>query len=407
MLYVKNQQMQLDQKNVLLGVSGGIAAYKTPDLVRKLTAEGANVRVVLTESASHFVSALSLQAVSGHKVSSALLDEDAEAGMGHIELARWADVFLIAPATANTIAKLSYGLADDLLSTLVLASKAPLFVAPAMNQQMWAAPATLENVKRLEDRGVQVLGPASGEQACGDVGYGRMLEPIELVELLANHNRTSKQLFKGVNIMLTAGPTREAIDPVRYLSNHSSGKMGYALANAAKQMGANVTLVSGPVNLSAPEGVKLLKVTSAQDMLTAVHSDIEQQDIFIACAAVADYRIDDVQDQKIKKQGQACSLTLVENPDIVKSVTALKNPPFTIGFAAETQNVENYAENKLRSKNLNMIAANDVSKADLGFNSEQNELIVLTSQEKYSLPKDSKHSLAVKLLEIAHSEYTK
>lgn len=402
--------MQLDQKNVLLGVSGGIAAYKTPDLVRKLTALGANVRVVLTQSATHFVSPLALQAVSGNKVSSQLLDEEAEAGMGHIELARWADYFLVAPATANTIAKLSHGLADDLLSTLALATTAPLFVAPAMNQQMWAAPATSYNMNVITQRGAIILGPAAGEQACGDVGYGRMLEPEELADAVASfaqqQNATSTQaLFHNIKIMITAGPTREAIDPVRYISNHSSGKMGFAIAKAAQQMGAEVTLVAGPVNLATPEKVTRIDVISAQDMLDGVHESIRGQDIFIACAAVADYKVDKISDQKMKKQGDNLALSLMQNPDILKSVSFLPEPPFTVGFAAETQNLEIYAKSKLVKKKLNMIAANDVSNSDLGFNSDRNALIVLSRDNTQHLAPSSKYLLAIELLKIVKNEY--
>lgn len=401
--------MQLDQKNVLLGITGGIAAYKTPDLVRKLTAKGANVRVVLTDSASHFVSALSLQAVSGNKVNIHLLDEDAEAGMGHIELARWADYFLVAPATANTIAKLAHGLADDLLCTLALATTAPIFIAPAMNQQMWAAQATASNMQTLMARGANVLGPAAGEQACGDLGYGRMLEPEELADAIAEYANTStsdNSLFENKRIMITAGPTREEIDPVRYISNHSSGKMGYALAKAAQQLGAEVTIVSGPVNLPTPNNVKRIDVLSAEDMLDAVHQEITNQDIFIACAAVADYKLDKVSKQKLKKQGSDITLCLTQNPDILKSVASLDKPPFTLGFAAETQNVETYAKSKLEKKKLNMIAANDVSNSDLGFNSDRNALIVLGRSETQYLAPKSKDLLAMELLKLVHKEFS-
>lgn len=401
--------MQLDQKNVLLGVSGGIAAYKTPDVVRKLIAKGANVRVVLTDSATHFVSALSLQAVSGNKVSTHLLDEDAEAGMGHIELARWADYFLVAPATANTIAKLTHGLADDLLTTLALATTAPIFIAPAMNQQMWAAQATTDNMQILRNRGASVLGPAAGEQACGDIGYGRMLEPQEIADAIAEYASSTTinvPLFKNTRIMITAGPTREEIDPVRYISNHSSGKMGFAIAKAAQQLGATVTLISGPVNLATPCEVTRKDVVSAQDMLNAVHDSIALQDIFIACAAVADYKVDKVSEHKLKKQGDDVTLCLTQNPDILKSVTSLDNPPFTLGFAAETQNVESYAKSKLEKKKLNMIAANDVSNADLGFNSDRNALIVLSRKNTQHLTPKSKDLLAMELLKLVHKEYS-
>jgi phosphopantothenoylcysteine decarboxylase/phosphopantothenate--cysteine ligase len=400
--------MQLEQKNVLLGISGGIAAYKTPDLVRKLTAKGANVRVVLSSSATHFVSALSLQAVSGNKVSAHLLDEEAEAGMGHIELARWADYFVVAPATANTIAKLAHGLADDLLSTLALATSAPLFIAPAMNQQMWAAAATTQNMNTLLSRGANILGPAAGEQACGDIGYGRMLEPQEIADAVgkfAHDLELLQPLFKNKQIMITAGPTREEIDPVRYISNHSSGKMGFAIAKAAQELGANVTLIAGPVSLPTPANVIRKDVISAQDMLTAVHESIAQQDIFIACAAVADYKVDKISAQKLKKQGDDMVLRLSQNPDILKSVAFLQNPPFTVGFAAETQNIESYAKSKLEKKKLNMIAANDVSNVDLGFNSDRNALIVLSKSTTQHLAPNSKGLLARALMKLIHKEY--
>lgn len=402
--------MQLEQKNVLLGISGGIAAYKTPDLVRKLSAAGANVRVVMTDSAKEFVSPLALQAVSGNKVSNSLLDEDAEAAMGHIELARWADIFIIAPATANIMAKLTYGLADDLLTTLALATSAPIAIAPAMNQQMWAAPATVENCQKLQQRGILQIGPASGEQACGDIGYGRMVEPDDivayLVEFFSSRAPNTEALFVGKKIMITAGPTREALDPVRYISNHSSGKMGYAIAEVAKKMGADVTLVSGPVNLLPPEGVLCKAVTSAQEMNDAVMSTIDQQDIFIACAAVADFRLADIPTHKVKKKEGMLTLTFEQNPDILKAVATQANPPFTLGFAAETNDVEAYAKSKLERKKLNMIAANDVSSSELGFNSDRNALTVISKNNKTSLPPASKYSLAVELLKLLHIEYS-
>lgn len=400
--------MQLVQKNVLLAVTGGIAAYKTPDLVRKLVAKGAQVRVVMTSSAAHFVSSLSLQAVSGNKVSTDLLDEDAELGMGHIELARWADIVLVAPATANTIAKLAHGLADDLLSTIVLATQAPILVAPAMNQQMWAAQVTQQNCSKLVSLGMQLLGPASGEQACGELGYGRMLEPQELADKVAqfiHRAQPDAQLLLDKHIVITAGPTREAIDPVRYISNHSSGKMGFALAEAARDCGAKVTLVAGPVTLTPPSGCDLLPVQSAEQMLESVMNQIDTCDIFIACAAVADYRVDQVALHKMKKQGQDITLKLVQNRDILKSVAALEKPPFTVGFAAETQNVVEYARQKLINKKLNMIVANDVSSPDLGFNSDENALIVLTHDKEIKLDKASKRSLSIDLMRIIADNY--
>jgi phosphopantothenoylcysteine decarboxylase/phosphopantothenate--cysteine ligase len=406
-----SNHMQLQNKNVLLGISGGIAAYKTPDLVRKLAAEGASVRVVMTDSAKEFVSPLALQAVSGNKISNSLLDEDAEAAMGHIELARWADVFLIAPATANIMAKLSHGLADDLLTTLALATPAPIIIAPAMNQQMWAAPATVENTEILKKRGIAFIGPASGEQACGDIGYGRMVEPDDIVSELSalvstNSTNSLKPLFAGKNIMITAGPTREALDPVRYITNHSSGKMGYAIAQAARDMGANVTLVSGPVNLTEPADIQCNQVVSAQNMLDAVMEGIASQDIFIACAAVADFRLAEVPTHKVKKKDESLTLSFEQNPDILKTVAELSDKPFTLGFAAETNDVEAYARAKLARKNLDMIAANDVSSQELGFNSDRNALTVITKESKTDLAPASKKELAEQLLTLLHSEYT-
>lgn len=292
--------MSLQNKNILLGITGGIAAYKTPDLLRKLTATGANVRVVVTQSAKEFVTPLSLQAVSGNPVAEDLLDPAAEAAMGHIELAKWADILLIAPASANFVAKIAMGLADDLLSTLYLATTAKVYLAPAMNQQMWAAPATQTNIQTLIQRQVKLLGPASGEQACGDVGPGRMLEPEQITQALVE--QALPNLFAGKHIVITAGPTRESIDPVRYISNHSSGKMGYALAQAAIDMGAKVTLVSGPVNISPPSSTEIKRVQSAEQMLQVTQSLLEDMDIFIGCAAVADYRPANQVEQKIKKR---------------------------------------------------------------------------------------------------------
>lgn len=391
------QGMQAQTPNILLGITGGIAAYKTPDLVRKLKQQGADVRVVMTESAKAFVSPLSLQAVSGYTVSDDLLDPSAEAAMGHIELAKWADTLLIAPATANFIAKLTCGLADDLLSTLCLATRAPMVIAPAMNQQMWRAEATQHNLKLLQQRGVELLGPDYGEQACGDVGAGRMLEPQDLATALLSRN---EPLLAGVKLVLTAGPTQENIDPVRYLSNKSSGKMGYALAAAAQAMGADVRLVSGPVNLPPPVGVQHLPVTSAAQMHQVVMDNIGDCQLFIGCAAVADYRPEQIAAEKIKKNDQKLTLTMVKNPDILKDVANLPNPPFTLGFAAETQNVADYAKHKLLSKKLNMIAANDVSQRDRGFNSEQNALHVFWPNGEQHFALTDKKQLAYQLLEL-------
>ncbi|WP_100657579.1 bifunctional phosphopantothenoylcysteine decarboxylase/phosphopantothenate--cysteine ligase CoaBC [Alteromonas flava] len=398
--------MQLKNKNILLGVTGGIAAYKTPDLVRKLTAEGAVVKVVLTASATEFVSALSLQAVSGNPVHQHLLDEDAEAGMGHIELAKWADVLLIAPATANFMAKLAHGIADDLLSTLYLATSAQVIIAPAMNQAMWAHPATQTNLATLQARQIKFIGPDSGEQACGDIGAGRMTEPeciaAQLGELFTS---TTTELLNNLHVVITAGPTREALDPVRYLSNHSSGKMGYAIAAAAVQAGATVTLVSGPTALPTPAGVELIQVDSALQMHAAVMQAVKQCDVFIATAAVADYRCESIADQKIKKNSDELTLTFVKNPDILSDVASLQTPPFTLGFAAETHELEHYAQNKLRNKKLDMIAANDVSNADIGFNSDQNALHVFWSDGDQKLTTAPKHIVAQQLIALLASQY--
>jgi phosphopantothenoylcysteine decarboxylase / phosphopantothenate---cysteine ligase len=398
--------MSIANKNILLGITGGIAAYKTPDLVRKLKAQGANVRVVTTLSAAEFVSPLALQAVSGNPVSSDLLDKDAEAAMGHIEFAKWADILLIAPTTANFMAKLALGLADDLLSTLCLATTAPIFIAPAMNQQMWRAAATQYNLHTLLSRQVTVLGPAAGEQACGDVGLGRMLEPQEIAELLHNKSESPPPLLLGKKVVLTAGPTREEIDPVRYITNHSSGKMGYALAAAAQQLGAKVWLVSGPTQLNAPLGVELINVQSADQMHQAVMANIAHCDIFVACAAVADYRPISKTPQKIKKKENELTLTFVKNPDILSDVAHLPHPPFTLGFAAETQNVRDYALAKLHAKKVNMIAANDVSDSKIGFNSEQNALNVFWSEGEKVLPVTDKHTLARQLMTLVAEQLT-
>lgn len=397
--------MQLNNQNILLGITGGIAAYKTPDLVRKLTAQGANVRVVVTDSAKQFVSPLSLQAVSGNPVHDTLLDPAAEAAMGHIELAKWADILLIAPATANTMAKLALGLADDLLTTLFLATTAKLYVAPAMNQQMWKAAATQRNLLTLQSMHVRMIGPASGEQACGDVGSGRMTEPQDIVTALIGDSQPA--YLSGMNILLTAGPTREPLDPVRYISNHSSGKMGYAIARAAAAAGANVTLVSGPTQLPVPAGVLRIDVTCAQDMLDAVMQQVDQADIFIATAAVADYRALEVADNKIKKNDDKLTLTFIKNPDILKEVAALPQAPFTVGFAAESQKVEEYARSKLQRKKLDMIAANDISAAGLGFNSDSNALHVIWQDGDAQLPPQTKSALADQLLALIHQQFTK
>lgn len=398
---------QLQNKHILLGITGGIAAYKAPDLVRRLREQGAEVRVVMTDSAKAFVTPLSLQAVSGFTVSDDLLDPTAEAAMGHIELARWADIILVAPATANTVARMAHGFADDLLSTLVLASKAPVAIAPAMNQQMWAATSVQENIETLLSRGVQMIGPESGEQACGDVGYGRMSDPKQIVQALVEKQSVTPQTWQGKTFVITAGPTREAIDPVRYISNHSSGKMGYALAEAAARAGASVILVSGPTQLPTPAGVQRVDVETAEQMFNSVQQQLGQCDVFIGCAAVSDYRVAEIAQQKIKKEqnDQPPQLKLVQNPDILKQVASSKTPPFSVGFAAETENLKANALRKLERKNLQMIVANDVSQAELGFNSDNNNAIILSKDSEQSLPTMSKHDMAIAIIDAIAKRY--
>ncbi|MFS1425279.1 bifunctional phosphopantothenoylcysteine decarboxylase/phosphopantothenate--cysteine ligase CoaBC [Shewanella sp. 10N.286.48.B5] len=390
----------LTNKKVLLGIGGGIAAYKSADLIRRLKERGADVRVVMSQSAMEFITPLTIQALSGHPVASDLLDPAAEAAMGHIELARWADVVIVAPATANLIARINAGMADELLTTTCLATEAPIIVCPAMNQQMYRNLATQENLANIKRKGITVWGPASGDQACGEVGPGRMQEPLAIAEQLVQYFAPAEKPLNGYKLILTAGPTREAIDPVRYISNHSSGKMGFSLAAAATQMGAEVTLISGPVNLATPSGVKRINVESAQQMLDAVMENIEDQAIFIGCAAVADYRIATVAESKIKKSAEHMQLALVRNPDILASVSALKNRPFTVGFAAETDKVEEYARGKLERKKLDLIAANDVSIAGLGFNADNNALQVFWKDGSEKLPATDKLTLATQLLTL-------
>lgn len=392
---------------ILIGISGGIAAYKTAELVRRLTERQAQVRVVMTDSAKAFITPLTLQAVSGAPVSDTLLDPAAEAGMGHIELAKWAQLIVVAPASANTLARLASGLADDLLSTLCLASPAQLAVAPAMNQQMYAHPATQDNLAVLAQRNTLVWGPGQGAQACGDIGSGRMLEPMELVGLIEDYFTPHAQPLAGIKLMLTAGPTREALDPVRFISNHSSGKMGFSLAAAAAQLGAEVTLVSGPVTLATPAGVTRLEVESAAQMHATVMARIAEQQIFIACAAVADYAPKTVAKQKIKKTADRDNMVieLVKNPDIVADVAALPNKPFTVGFAAETHDLAQYARDKLTRKGLDMIAANHIGLADHGFNSDTNALSVFWSNGQTELGLANKSALARQLLTLITEHY--
>jgi phosphopantothenoylcysteine decarboxylase / phosphopantothenate---cysteine ligase len=389
---------QLTNRQILLGVTGGIAAYKSAELVRRLQNLGADVRVVMTKAAQEVITPLTLQALSGNAVHTDLLDPAAEAAMGHIELARWADFVVIAPASADFIARLTHGHADDLLTTLCLATPARIALAPAMNQGMWRDAATQKNVAQLRTRAVMIWGPAEGEQACGDVGPGRMLEPDALAELTANAFAT--RLLEGKRVLITAGPTREAIDPVRYISNHSSGKMGFALAQAAVDAGARVTLIAGPVTLPTPSHVELVNVETAQQMFDAVHARVRNCDIFIAAAAVADYRPELAANTKIKKQNDTMSLTLVRNPDIVSSVAQQRPKPFTVGFAAETQRVKDYARDKLERKNLDMIIANDVAAPGIGFNSENNAVTVLWRDGEMEIGERSKAQIARELIAI-------
>ncbi|MEZ8865837.1 bifunctional phosphopantothenoylcysteine decarboxylase/phosphopantothenate--cysteine ligase CoaBC [Vibrio splendidus] len=393
-------QQGLAGKKILLGVSGGIAAYKCAELTRRLIERGAQVQVVMTNAAKEFITPLTMQAVSGRPVSDSLLDPAAEASMGHIELAKWADLVLLAPATADLIARMTAGMGNDLLTTLLLATDAPVAVSPAMNQQMYSHPATQENIATLKRRGCEIWGPAAGEQACGDVGMGRMLEPMQLVHRCEDFFQPKP--LAGRSVLITAGPTREAIDPVRYITNHSSGKMGYALAEAAAKQGATVTLISGPVSLATPNKVNRIDVDSAQQMFDAVTANAAQHDIFISCAAVADYRPETIADQKLKKVDGKDDMTIqmVKNPDIVASVASMtEGRPFTVGFAAETQDVEKYARGKLERKNLDMICANDVSVEGQGFNSSSNELHLYWKDGDKSLPLDSKDTLGFQILD--------
>ena len=396
--------MKLENRKILLGVTGGIAAYKSAELVRQLQKSGAEVRVVMTQSAQEFVQPLTYQALSGHRVYTDIFDAEADSAMDHIELARWCDLMVVAPASADFLAKLNAGYADNLLLTLCLANKHPLAVVPAMNQQMYANAATRENIDQLISRSVLVWGPADGEQACGDVGPGRMLEAQQITHRVESLFEPGK--LDGLSLLITAGPTREAIDPVRYISNHSSGKMGYALADAAMAAGADVTLVSGPVALKAPPGLELVMVESAEEMYQAVMPRAGKADLFIACAAVSDYRIEQSQQHKIKKSSESMTLTLTPNRDILAAVSALEKRPYCIGFAAETQDLESYARAKLKRKNLDMIAANQVGDVSGGFNSDQNQLEVFWSDGQKSLSMASKADIAIQLIDLIANRYT-
>jgi phosphopantothenoylcysteine decarboxylase/phosphopantothenate--cysteine ligase len=391
-------------RKILLGVTGGIAAYKSPDLVRRLIERGAEVQVVMTQGATQFVTPLTLQAVSGRPVRTDLWDTQAEAAMGHIELARWADEVVVAPASADFLARLTHGLADDLLTTLCLATSAPITVAPAMNSVMWLNAATQSNVRTLEERGIRVMGPASGEQACGEVGPGRMLEPQEIADAVSA-NIAVANLFTGLKVVVTAGPTRERIDPVRYISNRSSGKMGYAVAQAARDAGAKVVLVTGPVGIAPPTGMQVVNVETAEQMLDAVRTHLIGANIFVAAAAVSDYKAASASREKIKKTEAALSLPLARTPDVLATVARAASHPFLVGFAAETENVERNALEKLESKNLDMIAANKVGDG-LAFDKDDNALTVYwQGGGKFELPLASKTILARQLIALIAERY--
>ncbi len=390
----------LSNRRVLLGITGGIAAYKSAELTRMLTKAGAEVRVVMTQAATEFITPLTLQALSGNRVHTTLLDTEAEAGMGHIELARWPDLVLIAPTSANFIAKIADGKADDILSTLLLATKAPIAIAPAMNQAMWSNQATQQNLQTLQQRGIAIFGPESGEQACGDVGLGRMLEPAQILEM--SGALFDEGLLAGMRIVITAGPTQEAIDPVRYISNRSSGKMAYALATEAAAAGAQVTLISGPVALATPDRVKRIDVISAQQMLEASLGCAPECDVFIGVAAVADYRPAQFAEQKIKKSSDTMTLALVKNPDIITAIAALEKRPFTVGFAAETNDIEQHGAEKLARKKLDLLFANDAN-ATLG--SDNIGATALWPEGSQALGPASKRLVALQMLTLIRSRY--
>jgi len=399
---------EIEQDNgpkILLGVTGGIAAYKSPELVRRLRDRGAQVQVVMTRAARTFVSPVTFQAVSSRRVRDDLWDEGAEAAMGHIELARWADLVLVAPATAHCIGSLAAGLAGDLLTTVCMATEAPVMLAPAMNQGMWSHPAVQENRSLLEKRGVRFLGPAEGDQACGDTGPGRMMEPDDIVQAVFEAPaRFASQSLRGLTAIITAGPTREPIDPVRYITNRSSGKMGFALASAAQQAGARVILVSGPVSMPTPPGVERVDVETAEEMCASVHERVGDADLFIACAAVSDYKPEAASSQKLKRTESAMNLELVRSSDTLATVAALEDGPFTVGFAAETQNVAENAREKLKRKGLDMIAANRVGR-DCGFDQETNSLLVFWGDDDLELEHSTKPVLARRLIQLIAERY--
>lgn len=391
--------LSFSKKNILLGVTGGIAAYKAAEIIRLFKKLGADVRVVMTESAKEFITPLTLQAISGNEIHDSLLNTEAEAAMGHIELAKWADIILIAPCTAETISKITHGRADDLMGALILASKADIFIAPAMNMNMWLDDSTQQNYKTLSSRGISFIGPAEGQQACGDIGPGRMVEPENIIELIRSSYKTGP--LSGKTITITAGPTREQIDPVRFISNNSSGKMGYSLADAAIEAGASVNLVSGPVSLEADKSINLYKINSASEMMNVVMECMGSSDIFIGCAAVSDYKPADYSENKIKKDEMPhLEIELKKNEDILKNVATNFSSSYVVGFAAETSDINNNAMQKLKSKNLDMIISNDVSDKSIGFNVDDNEVTVITCDEKIFLKKDKKIRIAREILKI-------
>ncbi len=389
---------RLTNKRVLLGVTGGIAAYKSAELIRRLQDEGADVRVIMTQGAREFITPLTLQALSGHPVHQELLDAETESVMGHIELARWADLLLVAPATADFMARLVAGRGDDLLTAVCLAADSPVAIAPAMNQAMWGKASTQQNIQNLRAADILIMEPDEGIQACGEIGVGRLMDVPDIVAMACGVFQTGA--LQGRHVIITAGPTREAIDPVRFISNHSSGKQGYALAEAAVEAGASVTLVSGPTSLSPPERVNCIQVESAREMLAAVLAHTSDADIFIGVAAVADYRPAAAAEQKMKKQDEAgMTLQLVQNPDILKTVAQQENRPFTVGFAAETEKLIEHATAKLHRKQLDMIIANNVANSDIGFNADDNETVIITTGTTVTLEKMSKASLARHLIQ--------
>ena len=394
----------LINKNILLGVTGGIAAYKAAEIVRHLKKSGSSVRVVMTKSAEEFITPLTLQALSGNRVSRELLDAEAEAAMGHIELAKWADGILIAPATANTLARLSSGRGDDLLSTITLAFEGPISLAPAMNQAMWRDSRTQENLKKLIDKGYILCGPGSGEQACGDVGLGRMLEPLEIMEIFSDSFKEG--MLSGKSVLITAGPTKEPIDPVRFITNRSSGKMGYSLAEAAIDAGAIVTLITGPVDIEPPMKCNTIPVETAKEMHEAVMHHVNKKDIYIGTAAVSDYRPARKNETKLKKddKGSPLILELVENQDILKSVSELDERPYVVGFAAETNDLIKNAKTKFKNKGLDLVVANDVSDKSIGFDSDDNAVTLITKRRNLAIEKESKRKIAKKIIKLIAEE---